>query len=192
LNLIGPLGRGYRLPKENREVILIGGGLGVAPLPLLAEALQTRGISFEAMLGARTAAELWGQEELQHRSGKIHLADESSNVYLATDDGSAGHRGFVTELLEARLRKNFPKKSHTQIYACGPMPMLQRVAAICKKAEVPAQIAVETVMGCGFGICMGCPVEPANGAAQYGRYLLACMDGPVFQADEIRYGSFAH
>ncbi len=194
LNLIGPLGKGYQLPQEKREVFLVGGGLGVAPLPLLAEAFHAHGISFEVMLGARTAAELWGHQEFQPRSGKIHLADGRAKTHLAiaTDDGSAGHHGFVTEILAARLRKNPSGKSPAQIYACGPMPMLQRVAAICREAQAPAQIAVETMMGCGFGICMGCPVAPARGVAEFGRYLLACVDGPVFHADEICYESFAH
>lgn len=185
LNLIGPLGQGYRLPEKNSEVILIGGGLGVAPLPILAEALHERGTSLEVMLGARTADELWGGEELKNSGGDIRFA---------TDDGSVGHRGLVTELLEARLRASAPAHDAQmpQVYACGPMPMLKRVAAICQEAHVPAQVAVETIMGCGFGICMGCPVEPAPGLASFGRYLLACTDGPIFQADEIRYESFTH
>jgi dihydroorotate dehydrogenase electron transfer subunit len=93
-------------------------------------------------------------------------------------------------MLESRLREGVPVAAHdprTQVYACGPMPMLRRVAAICEKANVPAQVAVETMMGCGFGICMGCPVEPASGVAHFGRYLLACMDGPVFRAEDIRH-----
>ncbi len=186
LSLIGPLGRGFRLPEENAEAILVGGGLGVAPLPILAETLQARGISCEVLLGARTAADLWGAEELQRLSAEI---------YPATDDGSAGRHGLVTEVLEERLReysRSSSNRTRAQVFACGPMPMLQRVAAICRAANVPAQVAVETVMGCGFGICMGCPVEPARGAAEFGRYWLACLDGPVFPADEIRYESFAY
>ncbi len=182
LNLIGPLGQGYRLPETNSKVILIAGGLGVAPLPILAATLRVRRFSFEVLLGARTGAELWGDEELKNLGGEIHLA---------TDDGSAGHHGLVTELLESRLRAGVPASAHeprTQVYACGPMPMLRRVAEICGAAKVPAQVAVETMMGCGFGICMGCPVEPEGGVAQRGRYFLACMDGPVFRAEDIRYG----
>lgn len=178
LSLIGPLGRGYQLPEKKGEVILVAGGLGVAPFPLLAEALQSHGFAFDALLGARTAAELWGGEELQRRGG---------NVHFATDDGSAGHRGFVTEMLETRLQQNLARNLNTQIYACGPMPMLQRVAAVCEAAQMPAQVAVETMMGCGFGICMGCPISPAQGVEKFGRYLLACVDGPVFQAGDIRY-----
>ena len=183
LNVIGPLGNGYRLPPEGRAALLVGGGLGVAPLPLLAEALHARRLTFEVMLGARTAPDLGGREELERHGGKIHLA---------TDDGSAGHHGFVTDILESRMRAYAAEKAPAQIYACGPMPMLRRVASICSAAQMPAQVAVETVMGCGFGICMGCPVEPAQGATALGRYWLACMDGPVFPAEGIRYESFAH
>ena len=180
LSLIGPLGQGYRLPEQGGQVYLIGGGLGVAPLPMLAAALRAHGRSFEALLGARTGAELWGGAELKSLGGTIHLS---------TDDGSAGHHGLVTEILESRLREGVPAahSPRTQVYACGPMPMLRRVAVICEEAHVPAQVAVETMMGCGFGICMGCPVEPASGVKQFGRYWLACMDGPVFNAQDIRY-----
>ena len=182
LNLIGPLGNGYAFPDKKSEIVLVAGGLGIAPMPMLAAALRERGFRFEALLGARTAAELWGAEILHDLGGATHLS---------TDDGSAGHHGFVTKLLETWLEKNH-HAANPKIYACGPMPMLARVAAICRRVNVSAQIAIETMMGCGFGICMGCPVEPAQGVAQTGRYYLACLDGPVFEANEIRHESFVH
>lgn len=181
LSVIGPLGKGYSLPQERSALALVAGGLGIAPMPILAEALHERDLKFSVLLGARTAAELWGKEELQHLGAEIKIA---------TDDGSAGHRGFVTALLQNWINEHEAKKS--RVYSCGPMPMLARVAAICKEAHVHAEVAVETVMGCGFGICMGCPIEPASGVEQFGHYYLACLDGPVFCADHIRYESTLH
>ncbi len=181
LSVIGPLGKGYSLPQEKSSIALVAGGLGVAPMPILAQSLCERGCDCTLLLGARAAHELWGKEELQRLGVKIKIA---------TDDGSAGHRGFVTELLQGWLTEHAPSTS--RVFACGPMPMLARVAAICSAANVHTEVAVETVMGCGFGICMGCPIEPIAGVEQFGRYYLACLDGPVFCADHIRYESTSH
>ncbi len=176
LNVIGPLGKGYELPEQNAEVVLVAGGLGVAPMPILAAALHERRIKFDVLLGARTSVELWGKEELQRFNAQIKIA---------TDDGSAGHRGFVTELLQGWIKEHGARTR--RVYSCGPMPMLERIAAICAAAKVRAEVAVETVMGCGFGICMGCPIEPSIGVESFGRYYLACMEGPVFSAEAIRF-----
>lgn len=181
LNVIGPLGQGYSLPETEAEIALVAGGLGVAPMPILARALRERGFDCTLLLGARTAHELWGKEELQRMGVRIKIA---------TDDGSAGHRGFVTELLQGWIKEHEPSTS--RVFACGPMPMLARVATICKEAHVHAEVAIETMMGCGFGICMGCPIEPIAGVEQFGRYYLACLDGPVFCADHIRYETASH
>jgi dihydroorotate dehydrogenase electron transfer subunit len=107
-------------------------------------------------------------------------------VRIATEDGSAGERGFVTRLLEEWLQDKL--HSDPQIFACGPMPMLAAVAKLGHEMGVKAQLSIETMMGCGFGICMGCPVEPAAGVQEFGRYYLACIDGPVFPAQAIRFG----
>ncbi|MDZ7269317.1 MAG: dihydroorotate dehydrogenase electron transfer subunit [candidate division KSB1 bacterium] len=177
LSVLGPLGRGFRLPEHASSIALVAGGLGIAPMPMLAAALQQRGFSFEALIGCRTAAELWGAEELQRLGGR---------VAVATDDGSAGHHGFVTALLQHWLAQPATATGR-QVYACGPMAMLAAVAERCRAANLVAQVAVETIMGCGFGICMGCNLEPAQGVQQFGRYWLACLDGPVFDSDRIRY-----
>ncbi|MCL4708453.1 dihydroorotate dehydrogenase electron transfer subunit [bacterium] len=182
LSVIGPLGNGYQLPTNVARLAIVAGGLGIAPMPLLAVFLQQRGFAFDALLGARTKAELWGENELSACGGR---------VTCATDDGSAGHHGFVTDLLQDWLQRS-EETPACQIFACGPMPMLQRVAEICRRANVVAQVAIETIMGCGFGICMGCNTEPAEGVQNAGRYLLACIDGPVFESNKIRYESVAH
>ena len=174
LSVIGPLGQGYALPQEKQDLALVAGGLGVAPMPILAQALHERGFECTLLLGARTMHELWGREELQSMGVRIKIA---------TDDGSAGHRGFVTALLQNWINEH--DASQSRVFACGPMPMLARVAAICKEAHIHAEVAIETMMGCGFGICMGCPIEPAGSVEAFGRYYLACTDGPVFAANAI-------
>ncbi len=176
LSLIGPLGHGFDLAKLTGPVALVAGGVGVAPLPILAMDLAGRRLPFAVLLGARNADELWGDRELAKLGG---------NVQIATDDGSLGEKGLVTHLLAAWLRKH--KNSAAQVFACGPMPMLNAVAKLCREARVEAQLAIETMMGCGFGICMGCPVVPAAGVGKNGRYYLACLDGPVFSAKAIRF-----
>jgi dihydroorotate dehydrogenase electron transfer subunit len=176
LSVLGPLGHGFDLSKPKGPIALVAGGVGVAPLPIIAMELASRQMPFEVLLGARTKAELWGESELSRLGGKIKIA---------TDDGSAGEKGFVTNLLARWLEQN--RNSRACVLACGPMAMLHVVARLCTSAEIDAQIALETMMGCGFGICMGCPVEPAEGVENFGRYYLACMDGPVFPATAIRF-----
>ena len=181
INLIGPLGKGYKLPEKDCTVALVAGGLGVAPLPILANALYTQSIHFDVMLGIRSKEELWGIEALENSGGTIQVA---------TDDGSAGHHGFVTDLLSQWINQHKElDRNKLRVYSCGPMPMLEKIAMICQRDIVEAQVAIETIMGCGFGICMGCPVEPAAGLEKTGRYYLTCMDGPVFNSNEIRYES---
>jgi dihydroorotate dehydrogenase electron transfer subunit len=176
LSLIGPLGHGFDLSNLTGPIVLIAGGVGVAPLPILALELASRNLSFEAMLGARNAGELWGERELSTLGGKVQIA---------TDDGSLGEKGMVTNLLIKWLREH--KNSQANVFACGPMPMLKAVAQICSEARVESQLVIETMMGCGFGICMGCPIVPAAGVEKTGRYYLACLDGPVFSAKAIRF-----
>jgi len=177
LGLIGPLGHGFDLAPTTGSIVLVAGGVGVAPLPILGMELSSRRLSFDVLLGARTKTELWGEHELSALGGKVQIA---------TDDGTAGERGFVTHLLAKWLRDH--RDSRARVFACGPMPMLQAAAKLCLEAKVETQLAIETMMGCGFGICMGCPVTPAGGAERNGRYYLACLDGPVFSAETIRCG----
>ncbi len=176
LSLVGPLGHGYDLSNITGLVALVAGGVGVAPLPILAMELAARRLPFTVLLGARNVDELWGERELSQLGGRVQIA---------TDDGSYGQKGLVTNLLAAWLHEN--KNSTAQVLACGPMPMLNAVAKLCLEARVEAQVAIETMMGCGFGICMGCPVVPAAGAEKNGRYYLACLDGPVFPAQAMQF-----
>ncbi|HTQ68569.1 MAG TPA: dihydroorotate dehydrogenase electron transfer subunit [Solirubrobacteraceae bacterium] len=164
---LGPLGRGFREPQTGRRPLLVGGGVGVAPLVILQDRLGTPA---RALLGFRDGE-------------RARAAELMLDVRLATDDGSAGHRGTVTELLERELDED----SAAEVYACGPGPMLEGVRALCARRQVPAQLALEAPMACGFGACFGCVVP-----ARDGRYLRVCVDGPVIAAGELGHvGDYA-
>ncbi|CAB4923688.1 unannotated protein [freshwater metagenome] len=161
--LLGPLGQGFQPPEEGRRAILCGGGVGTAPLAILEDALRAAGTASVALLGFRDAP---------HAQGAALLGDPR----VATDDGSVGHHGRVTELLSAELDAD----PHAVVYSCGPPPMLEAVRAICEARGVPAQLALESGMACGFGACYGCVVPTRDGS-----YIRVCVDGPVVDADRL-------
>ena len=157
--ILGPLGRPFAPPREGRRPILVGGGVGTAPLAILRDEL---GAAALVLLGFRDGA---------HAKGAALI----EGARVATDDGSAGHKGLVTDLLRAELGCD----ARAEVYACGPPPMLEAVRAICAEARVPAQLAMESGMACGFGACFGCVVPTRSG------YVRLCVDGPVVEADEL-------
>jgi len=175
VDLIGPLGRGFPTNLAPGETaVLVAGGIGVAPLVALAEELAEKRVPAVAVVGARTAAGLVAVDTL----GKA-----ASEVLTATDDGSAGHRGFVTEVL-AGLLDRMPRPV---VYACGPEPMLRRVQAMLGDGGRPRRgyLSLETRMACGVGACLGCAVRQAGPGTGYYH---ACHDGPVFAAGEVVLG----
>ena len=157
---LGPLGHGFTAPGDGRRAILAGGGVGIAPLAILQDALE---VDSSVLLGFRDAS---------RASGAALLRD----ARVATDDGSCGHHGPLTELLASELERD----PHAVVYACGPAPMLEAVRAMCAAAAVPAQLALEAAMACGFGACFGCVVPRRAGG-----YLRVCVDGPVIDAAEL-------
>jgi len=170
----GPYGRGFSLPsplpsslREDRPALLVAGGYGAAPLYFLATRAVEHGIPTTVALGARTALDLLYAE--QFRALGVDLI-------LATDDGSLGHRGYVTDLLTHPLTQptNQPT-NQPAIYACGPEPMLVLVHQLCRERSIPGQLSVERYMKCGFGICGQCALDG----------LLACQDGPVFDVEQL-------
>lgn len=175
VNIVGPLGRGYDIPPDLQTALLVGGGLGVAPLPFLCEEAQKLEKSVEVFLGAKSENELSMVEAFRT------LGVE---VYLSTEDGSLGKRGLVTEILLQRLNQ-MPSLAGVYLYSCGPNPFLQAMMNISEERGIGGEVAIETMMGCGFGICVGCPVRVRNGKAGEGLFKLACLDGPVFNAAEI-------
>jgi dihydroorotate dehydrogenase electron transfer subunit len=160
LALVGPLGVGFRPPPLAVPPVLIGGGIGVAPLLCLEEEMPQPPV---LLLGFRTAA---------HAEAARLFAGAAE---LATDDGSVGRPALVTELLRERLSAD----PTAAVFACGPPPMLEAVRSLCSETEVPAQLALESGMACGFGACFGCVVPTRAG------YVRLCLEGPVLDAHEL-------
>ena len=160
LQLLGPLGLGFTPPGDGRRAVLCGGGIGAAPLLCWAEELTG---GSEVLLGFRSAA---------HAEGASLFAGAPTVV---TDDGSVGRRALVTEPLRATLESD----RNAAVYACGPPAMLEGVRALCAELEVPAQLAMESGMACGFGACFGCVVATREG------FVRLCVDGPVLDAARL-------
>jgi dihydroorotate dehydrogenase electron transfer subunit len=173
---LGPLGRGFTAPDDGRRALLVGGGVGIAPLAILQDTLAgdaaAEGPGSAASASATTV--LLGFRDRARAEGAALL----DGARVATDDGSVGHHGLVTELLAAELQRD----PHAVVYACGPAAMLEGVRAMCEHTAVPAQLALEAGMACGFGACYGC-VVPRRG----GGYLRVCVDGPVVDAAELEH-----
>ncbi|MBI5756405.1 MAG: dihydroorotate dehydrogenase electron transfer subunit [Nitrospirae bacterium] len=177
IDFLGPLGNGFpvRLTKgSSGEILIVAGGIGVAPMLYLTESLRAscpekRVIVFE---GGRETVDLLCVEELK----KI-----ATEVILATQDGSTGIKGYVTEALEWYLHKRSSEMQAT-VYACGPNPMLKRIAEIVYPLNVDTYFSLEATMACGIGLCMGCAVKRKGGG-----YFLVCKDGPVFRGETIDF-----
>jgi dihydroorotate dehydrogenase (NAD+) catalytic subunit len=162
----GPLGNSFSTPRELSPdaagAILVGGGIGIAPLALLRRAFAERNVPTRVLLGFRDEAHAGGLDDLF----------SCCEVRLASDDGHLGHRGYVTDLLAAMLEGD--DAGSAAVYACGPPQMLEAVAALCTEAGVPSELAMESPMACGYGACFGCAVPRPGGG-----YLRLCVDGPV-------------
>lgn len=171
LDIIGPLGRGFEIKKSPGPALLISGGIGIAPLRFLAEKLKKRGARVSIVLGACSKSHLPFRHELKRYVEKI---------YLITEDGTIGEKGLVTEFLPELFKKIEPREA----YACGPHPMLKKVAELSSQFKVPCQVSLEKVMGCGLGVCLSCvcAVKVASGNWEYQR---VCVEGPVFKSDEV-------
>ena len=171
LHLTGPLGRPFSAPDELAPgalgAVLVGGGIGIAPLALLRRELARRGVAQRVLLGFRDRA----------HSGGLELFD-CSEVRTASEDGHTGHQGYVTDLLAVLLEGD--DAGAGVVYACGPPAMLEAVRALCAARAVPTELAMETPMACGFGSCFGCAVPVAAGG-----YIRLCVDGPTVNAAEI-------
>jgi dihydroorotate dehydrogenase electron transfer subunit len=192
LRALGPLGNAFEVPRSATGVIMVAGGIGVPPIAALAESLAKRRTSrrteMTVFLGGRSKADLLCAADFRRAGAKVHMA---------TEDGSMGFKGLVTELQEKFLSTPppAPRRSHynsrpplsaprTILYACGPHPMLAALAPIAEKYDLPYQASLEANMACGFGACMGC-VVPVKGGEGHRTYRLVCKDGAVFDAHGI-------
>ncbi len=171
IDVVGPLGRPFPIPATPTSVLLIGGGYGSAPLFTLAELLRSRGCRVEMLLGASSAARLFGIVEGRRAANQI---------MIATEDGSMGQRGRVTDFLDAIVAR----AGIELIYACGPMGMLQAIAEFANLKSITAQCLVEEEMACGIGVCMTC-VLPIRGSDGVIRMTRACTAGPSFDSGSV-------
>jgi dihydroorotate dehydrogenase electron transfer subunit len=177
LATLGPLGNGFQLPPAGRRgagppVVMVAGGIGIAIFPFLADALVRRGVRPILLFGARTDADLVSLAPFRARRIPMRFA---------TEDGSRGERGYVTRLLEPLLSAPGPRPL---LYVCGPTPMLRAVGALAVAAGVDCQLALESQMPCGIGVCLGCVVACAD-EARGPSYRRVCTEGPVFPAHQV-------
>jgi len=176
LNMIGPLGQGFDYSAQNKDSqtnILIAGGMGVAPLNFLAEKLthfKNKKAETLVLIGSATDNKILCEEELKKLG---------CEVKIATEDGSRGFKGKVTDLFEKKILSSEVYFGKTVVYACGPKAMLTALAKICLIKNIPLQVSMEEFMGCGIGACLGCAIETKQG------FRRICCDGPVFKAEDI-------
>lgn len=163
INVIYPLGNSFSLPESNQRILLIGGGCGVAPLLFMAKFLKEKGFTFDILLGFRNNERIIEYDEYM----------ELGRVFLTTEDGSRGEKGFATD--HSALGSN----RYDKIYCCGPLPMMKAVASYASDRKIECEVSLETLMGCGIGACLCCTVSTVRGN------LCTCTDGPVFNIKDL-------
>jgi len=166
MDIVGPLGHGWDIPDGTRHALLVTGGLGAAPLGMLAEELARQGVATVVAMGAPTAERLVARELFERVCRRVEIS---------TDDGSAGQHGFVVDITERLLGA----ERFDIAYTCGPEVMQSIVARQASAAGVPCQVSLERLMACGIGACLSCVVTTTDGQRR------ACVDGPVFSAGEV-------
>jgi dihydroorotate dehydrogenase electron transfer subunit len=165
LNLVYPLGNSFSFP-EGEKALLVGGGVGIAPMLLLAKLLKNKNFKPDVLIGGRTTADIIEPEKYL----------PFGEVFITTDDGSAGEKGMVTEhsVFSEKV------KEYSAIYACGPDPMMKAVARIAALHNIACEISLENTMACGIGACLCCVVETVDGNKT------TCIDGPVFDTRKLK------
>jgi len=165
IDVLGPLGNGFNLEDDYETAVIVAGGLGAAPFPFLTRKLS-HGKKIITFIGGKSHSDL-----IQY--GMV-------NINLATDDGSAGFKGTVVQLLEGKLDEI--NDGRIKVFACGPNAMLSALKDLCIEKNINCEVSTECAMACGFGICQGCPIESAK---QNDKFLLVCKDGPVFNVKDV-------
>lgn len=172
LQILGPLGSGFNVKKE--IAILAAGGIGVAPLCFLAEEVIKKAKAVYVFIGAKTADSVLCEK---------HIRDLGVQVAVATEDGTAGKKGLITDILNEFLSSQLSSELYTlcSLFSCGPQAMLKEVASLAQQKKIECQVSLEAHMACGVGACLGCAIETGSG------YKMVCKDGPVFPAEEIKW-----
>lgn len=173
INLLGPLGTSWNPPAGTKSALLVAGGVGAAPLYLLADQLISSGVCLEVIMGAQTKSALVCHG--RYRALFLDRESHNSKVHCATDDGSFGHAGFCTTLVEEAVQS----KSYDYAAVCGPEVMMKIVSQTIREASIPCEVSFEKRMACGIGACLSCVVETTEGIKR------ACADGPVFDAGKV-------
>jgi dihydroorotate dehydrogenase electron transfer subunit len=176
LDMFGPLGNGFTINKDSRNLLLVAGGMGIAPLYFLAEAAAGEGKKVTIISGAKSCDHLL-PVALPQKLFNGGMLPANVNVVCATDDGSEGFKGLATQLIPHYL------KLVDQVFACGPQAMYRSMAKMPELKNLPVQLSLEIMMGCGVGVCYGCTIKTRSGLKQ------VCKDGPVFEMGEVEWES---
>jgi len=168
IDLLGPMGNGYFIDSASSNLLLVPGGIGIAPLCFLARTALEQGFLVTLLLGATTEAQLCPN----------HLLPSGTRCITATEDGTKGKKGMITDLLPEHI------DWADQVFACGPSSMYRAMASQNLLRDKPTQISLEVRMGCGLGVCYGCTVKTKSGLKQ------VCKDGPIFNLDDILWDDF--
>jgi dihydroorotate dehydrogenase electron transfer subunit len=194
LSVIGPLGNGFSIPEGKKTALLVVGGMGVPPLLHLAKHLTTGShlhrLNIIAFAGAKTVKELPFESCLDEISQQLgfslpEFAKYGVESLVATDDGSAGYHGFITDCLAEWLGKSSLPAEDIIIYSCGPESMLAKMAQLAKEKNIDCQLSLERRMACGIGLCQSCAVECRVTGSNETVYKMCCKDGPVFNSNEL-------
>ncbi|MGD8534783.1 MAG: dihydroorotate dehydrogenase electron transfer subunit [Candidatus Aminicenantes bacterium] len=172
LDILGPLGKGFDAGEElkGKNIAVVGGGRGIAPLYFLSQELQSLGASPRVFYGGKSQADLPLKEKFE---------EEDIELTCSTDDGSFGFKGFVSDLFKEELEKFTPHR----IFACGPEAMMKKISGIAQEKDIPAEFSLESIMGCGFGACWGCVRRIKRDDKE--EWVKICEEGPVFSGKDI-------
>jgi dihydroorotate dehydrogenase electron transfer subunit len=189
VSMLGPLGNGFPCPKGKKTALLVAGGVGTPPIQHLATDLAANDEAPQTVffVGTQTITDPPFEAHTTGKSITIpELEKHAIETHIATDDGSAGHRGFVTECLEKWLT-NHPDQNRSKlvIYTCGPEPMLSKVSHIAEANAIDCYVSLERSMACGLGLCQSCAVEVRRTNSSETVYKMCCTHGPVFNANTV-------
>lgn len=165
INMVLPLGNGFSLPEKGERCLLVGGGIGIAPLYYFAKVLNAKGVRPTLLLGGKAETDL------------LRLADYQNlgETFVTTEDGSLGEKGFVT------MHSVWQKQSFDKIYVCGPKPMMKAVAKLAFEKNVWCEVSLENLMACGLGACLCCVEDTVDG------HVCVCKEGPVFNTRRLKW-----